>query len=248
MGRELTLPSERLVAAAKLAAASFWKTPSAPRTAIDVGCDHAKLAIYLVQSGLCRHVTATDINAGPVEKAKRAVAARKLCAEPLDRYITVRTGDGLAGLENVPADWVFILGMGGETIADILKKADAFRASHPDTLYLLQAMTSESDLRRFLAESGYAVLREQPVTDKGRVYMLMSCRYDGVRRTFPESLLLAGTDESARLHPLYPVYLQRRIRILQKTVCALEKAGLDCEAGRRTLSELRALLPSEQNS
>ena len=54
MGRELTLPSVRLTAAAELAAVAFFDGENGKgMSAIDVGCDHAKLAIYLVQSGIC---------------------------------------------------------------------------------------------------------------------------------------------------------------------------------------------------
>ena len=73
MGRELTAPNERLIAAAKLAAAIFFEDEKiGSLRAIDVGCDHGKLAIYLVQSGICSHVLASDIGEGPLEKAREA--------------------------------------------------------------------------------------------------------------------------------------------------------------------------------
>lgn len=66
MSRELTAPSERLTAAAQLAAAVVFEEEKIGKLkAIDVGCDHAKLSIYLVQSGICSDVLACDVNDGP---------------------------------------------------------------------------------------------------------------------------------------------------------------------------------------
>ena len=90
--------------------------------AVDVGCDHAKLAIYLVQSGICSHVTASDINEGPVNMAKENVSKRTLMGKPLSDYIDIVRTDGLAGLEDVGANRIFVLGMGGEVISGILDR------------------------------------------------------------------------------------------------------------------------------
>ena len=157
MGRQLTLPSNRICAAAKIAAVSLYEDEKKPYTAIDVGCDHAKLAIYLVQSGICSHVTACDINEGPVNKAKENISRRTMQGKKLSEFIDVVCTDGLAGLENTDANRIFILGMGGELIANILNRANFYKLpeKHGKIKFVLQPMTSEDKLREYLYKNGF---------------------------------------------------------------------------------------------
>ena len=60
----------------------------------DIGTDHAQLAIELIMSGRASRVIATDLNAGPLEAARK-----NIFAAGLDDRIDVRLGDGLTVLE-----------------------------------------------------------------------------------------------------------------------------------------------------
>ena len=242
MGRELTYPSERLTAAAQLAAAVVFNGETGSGlSAIDVGCDHAKLAIYLVQSGICKRVLACDINDGPVNKAKENVSRRKFMNEPLDKYINVLKNDGLTGLEDVDADRVFILGMGGELIANILESAAYTRDVNRKTAYVLQAMTSEYDLRKYLYENGYKIVKEQLVRDKERIYSLILCCYDGIKRDKDEVSLILGECNINNRTELFEEYLERKIRIQNSLVVQLETAGVDFETQKELLDKLQQL-------
>ena len=226
MGRTLTLPNARLTAAARTAAAVFLEQGDpAPRTAIDVGCDHAKLAVYLVQSGICDAVLATDIGAGPLAVAEQTLATRTVRGRPLAEHIRLKQNDGLCGLEDEKADAVFILGMGGELIADILSRADTFVKAHPQTVYVLQAMTSDNDLRKYLYAGGFAVMREVPVVDKGQPYSLIVCRYDGVSRACAPFDAWVGKHYAKQPTREALPYLKRKARILTKLAADLKKAG-----------------------
>lgn len=239
MGRELTLPSVRLTAAAELAAAPFFDGENGrDYSAIDVGCDHAKLAIYLVQSGICGKVLACDINDGPVEKAFENVSRRKLRNMPLSDYITVKQNDGLKGLDAVYANRVFILGMGGELISDILESCGFVKDTERKTAYILQAMTSEYDLRKYLYGNGFDIVKEKLVCDKGRIYSLMLCVYDGVIREKSECVLTLGENNINNKCELFADYADRKIRIQKKLVEKLEKAGLDSISQKELLNEL----------
>lgn len=239
MGRELTFPSERLTAAAQLAAACLFEGESGKdMKAIDIGCDHAKLSIYLVQSGICKEVLACDINDGPVAKAKENISKRKYLSEPLSNYIKVKQNDGLCGLENVCADRVFILGMGGELIADILEKSGYVKNADRKTAYVLQAMTSEYDLRKYLYTNGFKIVKEQLVKDKGRIYSLMLCVYDGKATVCSETDLVVGESNINNKSELFKPYIERKIRIQNKIVQNLKKAGIDCAVEEKLLAEL----------
>ncbi|MBQ8759391.1 MAG: SAM-dependent methyltransferase [Clostridia bacterium] len=231
MGRDITVPSVRLAAAAKIAAALLYDGEDLSNlTAIDVGCDHAKLAIYLVQSGICKHVTASDINEGPVEKARENVSRRTLMGKPLSDYIDVVLADGLSGLENRNANRIFILGMGGEVISGILDRATFIKKqdNKGKIKFILQPMTSEDKLRKYLLDNGYNILDEEMVLDKERVYAVMSVCFDGEKREYTPAELLLGRKNIEKGGELFNRQLERRIRITNKAISERKTADLDC--------------------
>ncbi len=240
MSRALSAPSARLTAAAEMAAVCLYSGENENLVGIDVGCDHAKLAIYLIQSGICSHVCACDINEGPIEVAKKNISKRTLKGESLSNYIDVVHTDGFASLEDVGANRVFILGMGGEVIAGILDRASFI---HKDQnkgkiKFILQPMTSEDDLRSYLCNNGYNILDERLVLDKGRVYSVMSVVFDGQKRSFSPAELLLGKANIEKGSELFCRQLNRRIRIAQKTLDDRRLSGLDCTGLEGLLNEM----------
>lgn len=156
-------------------------------TAADVGTDHAYLAAYLVQQGICPHVLATDIHEGPLQVAAKTVAC---CG--LQEQITLRHTNGLAGVAADCADTIMIAGMGGELIADIVEAApwlcDA--AKH----LVLQPMTNADALRRRLYAAGFAIEREAAVADtlRGHIYCVISARYSGNKTDIDDAFAYIG--------------------------------------------------------
>ena len=244
MGRDITTPSTRLVAAARIAAASLYDGEDTDNlVAIDVGCDHAKLAIYLVQSGICQKVTASDINEGPVSKARENVSRRTLMGAPLSDYIDIVLTDGLTGLSDRNANRIFILGMGGEVISGILDWADFVRndVNKGKIKFILQPMTSEDKLREYLLESGYNILDEEMVLDKERVYAVMSVCFDGIKREYTPAQLLLGKSNIEKGGELFCRQLDRRIRITEKAIADRKKAELDCSELENLLREMQEM-------
>ena len=242
MGRSITTPSTRLVAAAKIAAASLYDGENTDNlTAIDVGCDHAKLAIYLVQSRICKSVTASDINEGPVNAARENVGRRTMMGTPLSEYIDIVLTDGLAGLENVGANRIFVLGMGGEVISGILDRADFIRsdANKGKIKFVLQPMTSEDKLRLYLCENGYNILDEEMVEDKGRVYAVMSVCFDGEKRQYSPAELLLGRKNIEKGTDLFLKQLDRRIDRTKQTIDERKSGGFDCAEFEELLREMQ---------
>ncbi len=140
--------------------------------AVDVGTDHAHLPVVLIQSGCCPHVIATDIIPGPVASAEKTVAITKLT----DR-IDVRLGDGLDPVLPSEVDDILIAGMGGENIADIIKKAEWVKS---DRYHLvLQPMTRPEVLREYLLTNGFSIECERSLIDHGHRYLVLSARYTG---------------------------------------------------------------------
>lgn len=134
---------------------------------IDVGCDHGYLSCYMVTEGGASFAYACDVNEGPLAKAKETVYQ----FDVQDRVTTILS-DGLKELDEDAADTIFICGMGGELIAEILKAAPwTVKGAHR---LILQPMTKIEKLREFLFLNGYRIEQERIVKEDFRFYCVMS--------------------------------------------------------------------------
>ena len=144
---------------------------------IDVGTDHAYIPIYLLQNGIARLVTATDIRSGPLENA--AADARKY---QVAEGLTLLLCDGLSACTPEMADTVILAGMGGETIQHILAAAPWALEKR----LLLQPQSKQAELRAWLAARGLSPARIS--VPAGRSWMatttLSSSEIFTVKRSF----------------------------------------------------------------
>lgn len=162
---------KRLTAAAVMA----LRGDDIKKGAADIGTDHALLPVYLCQRG-CPRVIASDINECPTKRAR----------DTIERYgmsdrITAVCRDGLDNIESFSPGVIIICGMGGELIADILSRSDYPSVS--GCRLVLQPMTMQAKLRRYLAENGFGIDDETVVFDDGKYYQLISASYTGERYT-----------------------------------------------------------------
>ena len=119
----------------------------------DIGTDHAILPVFLYKSQKISRAYACDIAHGPCEKARAQVRAAGLC----DAIEVVQT-DGLSGLDQKGITDIAICGMGGELIASIVDAAPWIKDR--SVRLILQPMTKAPQLRSYLAEAGFSVLKE----------------------------------------------------------------------------------------
>jgi len=186
----------------------------------DIGADHGFLSAVLALGGAA-HVYACDIRPGPLQKAAQTVE-KYACAD----RVSLHLADGLEAISAGMADDIVIAGMGGEVIAGILQRAPWLA----DARYrlLLQPMSKEEALRRWLAENGFAVEKEACVTAAGRSYAVIKAAYCGKKRTLSvveaEVGSLTGSDEAA----VY--YLKKRADYLHSCAEGARKAGRTAEA------------------
>ena len=151
--------SPRLLALAR-------QVPQGARFA-DIGTDHARLPVWLLEHGVIDRAIATDLREGPLDRARETARRHGLTGR-----ISFRLGDGLAPLRPGEADLCAIAGMGGETIAAILSAAPW--AAGAGTRFLLQPMTSVADLRAWLWRSGFTIQREELVGEGETIYVLLT--------------------------------------------------------------------------
>ena len=201
----------------------------------DVGTDHAYLPIALCLEGKIRGGVASDINDGPILRARENINKYGLS----DRLCALRT-DGLDGIEAYRPDHVMILGMGGELIARIL--GDAPWTKDGSIRLCLQPMTHPEKLRAFLAKNGYRITDERIVVEEkeNKIYQIIAANYSGEAQSLTDEELLLGRinirrggDELLRLASQYENALKRRVD-------GKREAGADVGEELRLIERIRA--------
>lgn len=136
----------------------------------DIGTDHAYLPIYLVKNNICKYSIASDINRGPVNKAKLNVSSNNL-----QNRIECRLGPGLNTLKNKEADIAIISGMGGNLIGDIIEdRLDLFKEFKS---VILQPVQNPEVLREHIYNKGYEIIDEDLCIDENIFYEIIKIRY-----------------------------------------------------------------------
>lgn len=192
------------------------QVPQGARVA-DVGADHGYLGIELLRSGRCAFVHASDLRAQPLQRAREN--ARRFGTLERMRF---SQADGLAAVAPASVDTVLCAGMGGDLIARIVENAPWLR--DPRYLLILQPQSSGNDLRRRLAELGFAIERETLTQDGGFLYFVLCARFRAPHALTPgqqyasAALLASGS-------PLLPRYLARIERALRLTVEGIEQSS-----------------------
>lgn len=153
----------------------------------DVGTDHGYLPIFCIQQGKCQSAIASDINPGPLDRAEKHIRTHGLT----DR-IALRLCSGLSGYKAGECDWIAICGMGGHLICDILGAALEAGGILVGQSFVISPHTNEEQVRRFLYENGFRVLRENACQDAGHIYLGIACVYDGVPREITDVEAVVG--------------------------------------------------------
>ena len=205
----------------------------------DIGSDHAYLPIYLVQTGRCHSAVATDIRKGPLKAAEEHIVKYKL-----DGRISLFQANGLRGIERFAPDDIFLCGMGGELIAAILNESSYIRCA--EIHLILQPMTMQSYLRKWLAAEGFRIHKEKLAAANGKIYPVLLASYDSIHRTFTEAEYLLGAytiqnRSLPELKNLFPLLLENRIQTFRKIADGKKRAGKDTRYEEQILSELLPL-------
>ena len=115
--------------------------------------------------------------------------------------------------------------MGGELIVRILSEAPFVREG--GVRLILQPMTREATLRRYLAENGFSILDERPCRAAGRVYACLCAEYDGVRRSLSAAQAEVGSPScrTEEEREAFCELLDRKISVLTDKKQAMQAAG-----------------------
>lgn len=215
----------------RLRAAADWVENC--ETCADIGCDHGRFGAVLLLENRCERLLAADVSPQALDKAKA-----RLRGSAFESRTVFAVADGLSALDALPggrADVVCILGMGGDTVAGILRRGR--ERLHGATL-ILGAQTELPLARQAVAEIGYRLTDERVVSADGRLYLLM--------RAIPAaSNALAYTARELLLGPCllrdmpetWKPWLARKQRLLAASVTAMRNASAGKGSDHLTAAE-----------
>ena len=197
----------------------------------DIGTDHGYIPIYLVKEGICKKAIASDINKGPIEKAKVNVAF-----EGVSNKIKCLLGPGLNPLKVGEVNGVILAGMGGNLTRDILL-ADMEKVKRYDFIILQPAQNPEV-LREFLYKNDYEIIDEDLIKDEGRFYELFKVKYNenSEKLVFEDGLYYEVSPLlREKNHPLFKEFIEEKINRCETILSFIKE---DTEAAKKRKSDL----------
>ncbi len=184
----------------------------------DIGTDHGYLGIYLLRQGIASYVAASDLREKPLQKAQE-----NALRFGTDGAMEFHCSDGLTAIDPEKVDTIICAGMGGDCIRLILAAADWL--CHEKYRLILQPQSSGQDLRRWLTENGFAILRETLVEDGGFLYTVLEAKYTGESYELTPGQQYVTPQLQKSGSPLLAKYMDRLISSMEKTTAGLQKGG-----------------------
>ncbi|NLZ15408.1 MAG: SAM-dependent methyltransferase [Erysipelotrichaceae bacterium] len=145
----------------------------------DIGSDHGKLMIALVESGKIEKGYAIENKEGPYERLKNNL----IQAGVIDVVVPLYS-DGLEDLPEI-VDTLIIAGMGGINIIGILKK-NPRKLEHIQTI-IIDAHSSVPTVRKEICRMGFTIADEK-IINEGNIY------YEIIKFIRGECALLSDED------------------------------------------------------
>ena len=216
-------------------------------TVADIGCDHGRLAIALIQRQCCARVIAADISAPSLAKAARFVGF-----VGLSHAVELRLGDGLSAFVSGECDAAAMLGMGGILMTELLAACElplngAKRA-------VLQPMRGQATLRRYLYENGYHITADRIVREGRRYYQIITAeppageniKKQPIPKGWPSDCFDLGFVSYMQGDPLLPELAQNLLTQYEKELAGAK--GTDREAiVVKKASDMRVVCGIEEN-
>ncbi len=143
---------------------------------IDIGCDHALLAIYLVNTLHLSKVIASDINSNALQRGIDNIKKYNL-----EDKILFKLGNGLEIIDD-DIDTIVIAGLGGITISDILKQGK-HKLIHINNI-ILQPNTDIILVRRTIQMLGYKITQEQLVKENNIIYTIIKAEKGPIKYNY----------------------------------------------------------------
>jgi tRNA (adenine22-N1)-methyltransferase len=206
----------------------------------DIGTDHGFLPISLWESGKSPYVILSDINAGPLEKA-RYNTDKYYPGEDFD----VRIGNGIDTLKPAEVDAVVIAGMGGILISEILGADPELTRSFKR--FILQPRNAQDKLRGWLLGNGFRIDNEALVREGKylcEIILAVPSDHAGEMKNSGIDLEISPLLFEKK-DPLLVEFIENKIRIEKKILEAIRAGANRDQADKLKKSEERITILQE---
>ena len=184
----------------------------------DIGTDHAYLPIQLVKENKIQFAVASDVASGPIENAKKDIAAAGL-----DGNIETRLGAGLDTINSADQiDTVIIAGMGGKLITQILN--DAWLKDSIFKTLILEPNIGEPGVRKWLMSHNYQIKREKIIAEAGHTYELIKAEKTNKIVKLTEKELFFGPEILTEKNEIFYQKWRGQLAYHKKLLLNLNKA------------------------
>lgn len=174
----------------------------------DVGCDHGKLAEYLLREKIVEKAIVSDISLPSLNKAIDLLSKFNYNFE----YIHC---DGLSGYLGKNVEQCIISGMGGDEIMSIVEKSPIHIPS-----YILSPQHNNIAVKKFMLNAGYIIDYDIIIKDKGKFYNIFRCRYSGEKIDMLEFDLYFGKanfeDKDSNIKEYVECEMEKTKKILEQ--------------------------------
>lgn len=152
----------------------------------DVGCDHGKLAYYLLSNKIADYVVVSDISQPSLNKAIDLLSKTDYNFD----YICC---DGLKGYNNYNIQQCIISGMGGDEIIKIVSNSPIVIKS-----FILSPQHNNLEVKKYMLSVGYDIDYDIIIKDKGKFYNIIRFeKSDNVSVYSDEQLLIGKSNNNS---------------------------------------------------
>ena len=197
---------------------------------IDVGTDHGRIPIRLAQTGYTGRIIASDIHSAPLQSA-----VKNAQLSGVEEKILFSVSDGLDHCDPSGIDTVIIAGMGGDLICSILDRAEWTMSDRYQLI--LQPMTKAEILRFWLCNNGYAIEEERIAFENGRLFPVLSVRFQDRNTTVSDAELFTGLFDKIIEEPFAKDAVSQYMKRIRKKLYGLS----DDMSSRTALSFYQAV-------
>ncbi|MBQ3021159.1 MAG: SAM-dependent methyltransferase [Bacilli bacterium] len=172
--------------------------------AIDVGCDHAMLDVYLVKNNIIDKIIVSDISNSALEQGIENIKKYNLVGK-----VIPRVGNGLEVLNDSDnVNTVIISGMGSNTILEILNNKYIYNINK----LIIQSNKDYYLLRKNVNKMGYNIKHEEVISDNDKIYInIVFTR--GIKK-YNEDELKYGTKNMINKELYYNCLIEEKERII----------------------------------